>query len=123
MALFLCHQRLAGSGRWRAAEATHLREAVFDGLSKLGGRGLQAAVEARDAEEDALRLGVVAGAVPVGHHRPIAAKHLHGGGHLGRGQVSSPGSQMPPAARWSEGRLAPRPPWNICFSDYFPPGV
>lgn len=123
VALLLCHQRLAGSRQWWAAEAAHLHKAFFHGLCKLGGRGFRAAVEARDAEKDALGLGVVAGSIPIGHHGPIAAKHLHGGGHLGRGQVSSAGSQMPPAACWSEGRLAPGPPRSICFPDIFHPGV
>lgn len=39
-------------------------------------------MKAGDAEKDALWLGVVAGTVPIGYHRTIAAKHLHGGGHL-----------------------------------------
>lgn len=39
-------------------------------------------MEAGDAEKDALWLGVVAGAVAIRYHRTIAAKHLHGGGHL-----------------------------------------
>ena len=39
-------------------------------------------MEAGDAEKDALWLGVVAGAIAIGYHRTIAAKHLHGGGHL-----------------------------------------
>lgn len=39
-------------------------------------------MKAGDTEKDALWLGVVAGPVPVGHHRTVAAKHLHGRGHL-----------------------------------------
>jgi hypothetical protein len=39
-------------------------------------------VKAGDAEEDGLRLGVIAGTIPIGDHRTIAAKHLHGCGHL-----------------------------------------
>lgn len=39
-------------------------------------------MEARDAEKDALWLGVVAGTIPIGYHGTIAAKHLHGGGYL-----------------------------------------
>lgn len=39
-------------------------------------------MKAGDAEKDALWLGVVAGPVPIGHHGTIAAKHLHGCGHL-----------------------------------------
>lgn len=39
-------------------------------------------MKAGDTEKDALWLGIVAGPVPVGHHRTVAAKHLHGRGHL-----------------------------------------
>lgn len=71
------------------AEVSHLREAFFHSFCILGGRGLFAAVEARDAGRDVLGLGVVADTTPVGHHRPIAARHLHGCGHRAAGEDRS----------------------------------
>lgn len=123
VALFLCYQLLAGSGRWRAAETAHLQKAFLHRLRELGRRGLPTAVEARDAEKDALGLGVVAGAIPVGYHRPIAAKHLHGGGHLGERTGQQSWLQNVTIACWREGHLAPGPPWTICFSDSFPSSI
>lgn len=87
---FFCRQWFACGRLWWTAEISYFSEAFFHSSRKLGRRGLFAAVEAGDAEKDALGLGVIAGTVPIGHHRPIAAKHLHGCGHLEeRGQVQS----------------------------------
>lgn len=80
--LLFCGQWLARGRRWQTAEGSHVHEALFRSFRKLSRRGLFAAVKAGDAEKDAVRLGVVAGPVPVGHHRTVAAKHLHGRGHL-----------------------------------------
>lgn len=42
-------------------------------------------MKAGDAEEDGLRLGVVAGSISIGDHGAITAEHLHGCGHLEKG--------------------------------------
>lgn len=77
-----CLQWLTNGRLWQTAEVSHFSEAFFHSFRKLGRRGLLAAVEAGDAEEDAFGLGVVAGAIPIGHHRSITAKHVHGCGYL-----------------------------------------
>lgn len=80
--VFFCRQGLACHRLWQTAEVSHFSETFFHSFCKLGRRGFFAAVEAGDAEKDAVGLGVIAGTVPFGHHRSIAAKHLHGCGHL-----------------------------------------
>lgn len=79
---FFCCQWLAHCRLWQTAEVPHFNEAFFHCFCKLGRRGVFAAMKTGDAEKDALWLGVVTGTVPVGYHRTIAAKHLHGCGHL-----------------------------------------
>lgn len=121
---FFCRQWLACGRLWQTAEISHFNEAFFHSSRKLGRRGLFAAVEAGDAEKDALRLGVIAGTIAVGHHRPIAAKHLHGCGHL----EERTGQELlilerSPRACYNEGHSNnPGPQWNIYFSDFFPLG-
>lgn len=79
---FLWRQWLAPCRLWRTTQVPHFKEAFFHCFRKLGRRGFLAAVKAGDAEKDILWLGVVAGPVAVRHHGTIAAKHLHGCGHL-----------------------------------------
>lgn len=85
------------------AEISHVSKACSHSFCKLHGRGLSAAVKAGDAEEDGLRLGVVAGSISIGDHGAITAEHLHGCGHLekGTGQKQLTGAfSLEPVRMW-----------------------
>lgn len=79
---FLCCWRLASIRLPRPAEVSHVHKACSHCFCKLHRGGFFAAVKAGDAEGDGLRLGVVAGSIPIGDHRAITAEHLHACGHL-----------------------------------------
>lgn len=79
---FLCCWWLAVSRLLCTAEVSHVNKASSHRFCKLHRRGLFAAVKAGDAEGDGLRLGVVAGSIPIGDHGAITAEHLHGCGYL-----------------------------------------
>lgn len=118
---FLCCCWLALSRLPCTAEISHVSKTCSHSFCKLHGRGLSAAVKAGDAEEDGLRLGVVAGSISVGDHRAITAEHLHGCGHLEKGtgqkQLTGAFSREPVRMWWvSPEFLRPRCCFFPCLS-------
>ena len=66
----------------RIAQVPDFKQALVQGFDKNGRAGPCVLPETGHAEDDVVRLGVIAGAVAVGHHGAIAAEHLHCGGDL-----------------------------------------
>lgn len=119
--IFLCCWGFALSRLPCTAEVSHVNQACSHGFRKLHRRGLFAAVKAGDAEDDGLRLGVVAGSISIGDHRAVTAEHLHGCGHLeksiGQTQPILTFNLEPARLRWVSPCIL-RPPWRLfpCLS-------
>lgn len=64
------------------AQVPDFQQALVQGFDKNRRAGLRALPETGHAEDDVVRLRVVAGAVAVGHHRTVTAEHFHRGWDL-----------------------------------------
>lgn len=64
------------------AQVPDFQQALVQGFDENGRARLGVLPETGHAEDDVVRLRVVAGAVAVAHHRAVAAEHFYRGGNL-----------------------------------------
>lgn len=60
------------------AQIPHVHQSLLQTLDQVGRTGLRALTETGHAEDNVVRLRIVARSISVGNHRSVAAEHLHG---------------------------------------------
>lgn len=69
--------RFCSCGCASIAKIPDFQQALIQGFDKNGRARLCVLPETRHTEDDVVGPRVVAGAIAIGHHRPIAAEHFH----------------------------------------------